>query len=68
MAGAYAIYANGTIYENNFSSISQTMQGPDIVNLFRSQMVLGVEKKAKIASTKIKLDVSRNTQRFYTHL
>ena len=35
------------------------MQGPDIADLFRSQEISGVEaKKAKVADTRIRLDVS----------
>ncbi|CAI6331975.1 unnamed protein product [Periconia digitata] len=68
-AGMYAIYMNGQSYDNKFSSISQAMQGPCIVDLFNSQTASGAnDRKICVANTKIRLDVSETTQRFRTHL
>jgi len=61
--------ANSRSYDNNFSSISLAMQGPDIADLFGTQVSYAVEAdKAKFANIRIKLDVGEKVQRFRLHM
>jgi len=68
ITGIYTIHSQAFVHDNNFSSISRTMQGPDIAALFTAKSGLNAAAhKKKIAATVVKLIETRerNEEQFH---